>query len=229
MVNHPTSFASGRPTYGRRSAGSAPGRSQCRSFARMRIPALKWPVPDMAPQTWKGEAPMPRLYPTLYDGPDSITTAPSRATACGLLDRRSLAVRELIDIQWYPALSNKWNRIALNKGGFKRCDARRPGLVAQQSIDTFDHEALLPAPYAGLELARRRHDANSAQALIRQQNDPCMPDMLLRRTPRRDNRLKPSFVRGRDLDADTSAHRPTSHVPPSQGIPNRTLLPRSIH
>jgi hypothetical protein len=39
----------------------------------------------------------------------------------------------------------------------KRRDPRGPGLVSQQTIDIFGHEALLPAPYAGLGFARRHH------------------------------------------------------------------------
>lgn len=99
------------------------------------------------------------------------------------------------------------------------------GSCRAQTIDTLGHEALLPTSYAGLGLARRHHDGNSTQVLIPQQNDPYAPDMLMRRTLRRNNRFKPSFVRGCDLDPDTSAHLPISHVPPSQGIPKRTLCP----
>lgn len=58
--------------------------------------------------------------------------------------------------------------------------------------DELGHEAFLPAPHARLRLARRRHDRNGAYAIRRQQDDPRPPSMLLRRSARGDERLKPS-------------------------------------
>ena len=49
--------------------------------------------------------------------------------------------------------------------GRKPGDARRPGLVAQQAIDTLSHKALLPAPDAGLRLARLPHDRSRADTI----------------------------------------------------------------
>ena len=72
-------------------------------------------------------------------------------------------------------------------GLIERRDPRRPGLVSQQTIHTFGHEALLPAPYAGFGFARRHHDRLRAKALGCKQNDLRPPNMLLRRTARRNN------------------------------------------
>ena len=44
----------------------------------------------------------------------------------------------------------------------------RPGLVAQQAVDPFLGEAFLPAPDAGLRLARPAHDLDGAEAVRRQ-------------------------------------------------------------
>jgi hypothetical protein len=53
--------------------------------------------------------------------------------------------------------------------------------------------------------------------------------MVLRGTPRRDNRFKPSLVEGRDGNADACAHPQMSHAEAAEGIPNKARLSRSIH
>ena len=63
-----------------------------------------------------------------------------------------------------------------------RCarNARRPRLLPKQAIDALDHEPLLPAPDAGLGLARRRHDRRCSEAVSAEKDDPTAPHMLLR-------------------------------------------------
>src|SRR2546429_7640067 len=50
-------------------------------------------------------------------------------------------------------------------------------LVAQEPVDTFPHEALLPTPHTGLVLAGLALDAARPDAVGRQQNDPCPPNV----------------------------------------------------
>src|SRR5258706_16207373 len=57
--------------------------------------------------------------------------------------------------------------------------AGRAGLIAEQTIDALPHETLLPAPDAGLGLARRRHDGARSQPIGGQKNDSGAPDNLL--------------------------------------------------
>ena len=64
--------------------------------------------------------------------------------------------------------------------GWHRGLAGRTGLVAQETIDAFVHEAFLPAPHTGLRLAGRRHDRRSAKTVATQKDDTGTPDMLLR-------------------------------------------------
>ena len=71
----------------------------------------------------------------------------------------------------------------------ERLDARRPGFVVQQAINTFRGEALLPAPDAGLRLAGATHDRDGAQAVGRIEHDLGAPDVLLRRVAVADDRL----------------------------------------
>ena len=63
--------------------------------------------------------------------------------------------------------------------GGHRCPAGRTGLVAQQAIDAFVHEAFLPTPHAGLRLARRCHIGRSAKTIAAEQHDAGSPNMLL--------------------------------------------------
>lgn len=107
----------------------------------------------------------------------------------------------------------------VDQRGCQRRDTGRPGLVAQQAIDTLRHEPLLPAPYASLRLARGRHDRGGAQAIVSKQDNPRSPHVLLRRSTRCDDRFKPSPVRGRYDDADISAHPASSHNTATHGIP----------
>lgn len=60
-------------------------------------------------------------------------------------------------------------------------NARGARLVAQQSLEAFRGEALLPLPHAGLGLTRLPHDLDGAHAVAAQQNDLGAPNVLLRR------------------------------------------------
>ena len=100
----------------------------------------------------------------------------------------------------------------LDQRGRQRGNAGGTGLVAQQAIDAFLHEPLLPAPHAGLGFPGRSHDRLSAFAPGGQQNDPSAPHMLLGCATRRDNRFKPLTVIRRDLDLDTCSHTPIWQV-----------------
>ena len=65
----------------------------------------------------------------------------------------------------------------------ERFTARRAGLVAQQPVDAFPHEALLPAPHDGLGAPGAAHNCAGAQAVGRQQKNFRPPDVLLRAVP----------------------------------------------
>ena len=97
---------------------------------------------------------------------------------------------------------------ALRHLGAERRDARRPGLVAQQTVHPLGHEPRLPAPDARLGLARPPHDLRRPEAVRGRQNDAGPPHVLLRAVPIRDDRLQSGTVRGAYLDADTLAHPP---------------------
>ena len=74
--------------------------------------------------------------------------------------------------------------------------AGRTGFVAKQTIDPFVHEALLPAPNAGLGFTGLGHDRRGAQTIVAQQNDACPPDVLLRAPGGRCNGAQPQTVGG---------------------------------
>src|SRR5665213_352332 len=107
--------------------------------------------------------------------------------------------------------------------------ARRPGLVAQQARDAFLHVPLLPAPDAGLRLARPAHDLVGAQTLGRKQHDLGSPDMLLRRVAVLLNRLQPFAVRRLHSDGYARSHPADSHVQREPGIPNGIQMSDRIH
>ena len=86
------------------------------------------------------------------------------------------------------------------------CLAGGTGLVAQQAIDAFVHEAFLPTPHAGLRLARRRHDGRGAKTVAAEQHDTGSPNMLLRAQRRRHYAAQPFAVGSRKGKSDTIAH-----------------------
>ena len=53
----------------------------------------------------------------------------------------------------------------------------------QQALDTFLHEALLPAPHRRLGNARLAHDRVRAVPVGAEENDARPPDVLLKRVP----------------------------------------------
>ena len=71
-----------------------------------------------------------------------------------------------------------------------------PRLVAQEAVDPFFGEALLPAPDAGLRLAGPAHDLDRAEAVGREQHDLGPPDMLLRRVAVADDCLQTAAIGG---------------------------------
>ena len=107
--------------------------------------------------------------------------------------------------------------------------ARRAGLVAKQAADALVHEALLPAPHAGLGLVGLAHDRRGTQTRAAQKDNTRPPDVLLRALGVRDDRAQSLTVTGRYSEGDSAAHVPDSHATAQYGIPNRTLSIRSIH
>ena len=107
--------------------------------------------------------------------------------------------------------------------------ARRPRLVAQQAIDAFLHESLLPAPDADLGGVGLAHDLVGAYAIGGEQHDPGAPNMLLRRIAVADQSLKTAPVGGRNGDGDASTHAADSHTPIHPGIPNGIHSSDFIH
>ena len=107
--------------------------------------------------------------------------------------------------------------------------ARWTGLVPQQAIDPFSHEALLPSPDAGFGLAGRRHDRVGADAIAAQQYNPGAPDMFLSRIAIADNHVQTISITGGNCEFNTFAHPRDSHAQARKGIPIRTLTSRLIH
>ena len=83
---------------------------------------------------------------------------------------------------------------ALGDSGIEFRDARGPCLVTQQPFKALRREAFLPAPDAGLGLARLLHDRVRAEPFSAQQNDPRSPSMLLGRVTIADQRAEPIKV-----------------------------------
>ena len=118
---------------------------------------------------------------------------------------------------------------ALGDVRLQRWNARRPGLVAQQALDTFFGESLLPAPDAGLRLARPAHDLDRADAGGAEQHDLGSPDMLLRRVAVAHQRFEATMIRWGNLDGDAGAHPIALARPAGTGNPKRTQPSGSIH
>ncbi len=118
---------------------------------------------------------------------------------------------------------------ALGNRRRERRNPRRARLVAQQPLDTFVHEPLLPAPQTGLALAGAPQDLVGAEAVGGQQHDPRSPHMLLRAVPGRHDPLKPGTIGGIHIDDDSCTHPTNSHVREPTGIPRRTLPSDLVH
>lgn len=108
-------------------------------------------------------------------------------------------------------------------------DARRTGLIAQQTINALGHETLLPAPHACLGLARLPHDRSRAEAAGAEQHDLGSPDVLLGGVAIPHHSLKAEAVRWRNFKCDPGAHPAESHGRSLMGIPNRTQMSGGNH
>jgi hypothetical protein len=95
----------------------------------------------------------------------------------------------------------------------ERRDARRPRLVAHETVDAIGHEPLLPAPDTGLGFADLAHDRIGSETGGGKKHDPRTPDMLLRAVPIPDDRIQSLTVRIGQHDRDSRAHAPDSHTP----------------
>ena len=91
------------------------------------------------------------------------------------------------------------------------------------------HEALLPAPDAGLGRASGTPDLVRANAVRRQQDNLHAPDVLLWAVAIRRDLNETGAVRWTEPDGDTSEHPADSHATSSKGIPNGTLPSGSVH
>ena len=118
---------------------------------------------------------------------------------------------------------------ALGDSGVEFRDARGPRLVTQQPFKALRREAFLPAPDAGLGLARLSHDSIRAEPFSAQQNDPRSPSMLLERVTIADQGTEPIKVGRRDGKGDAGSHRPDSHPANRAGIPKGIQLSELIH
>ena len=114
----------------------------------------------------------------------------------------------------------------LGDRGIELRDARRPRFVAQKSVHAFGGETLLPAPDAGLGLARLAHDRVRPGAPGAQQYDLRPPDMLLRRVAVFDQSEEPIKVGGRDGYGNARAHAANSHAATQSGIPSDSNVRR---
>ena len=97
----------------------------------------------------------------------------------------------------------------LDQIGRQPGDARGPGLVAQQPVDTGLQVARLPAPHAGLGLARPAHDRDRADAVGREQHDLRPPDVFLRAVPVGHDRRQARTIGGRKPKAAGFSHART--------------------
>ena len=107
---------------------------------------------------------------------------------------------------------------ALGDRGIELRNARGPRFVAQEPIDAFDRETLLPAPNAGLRLAGFAHDRVRADALGAEQHDLRPPNVLLRRIAILYQAAKPIQVGGGDGKGDAASHAQDSHAASPPGI-----------
>ena len=103
--------------------------------------------------------------------------------------------------------------------------ARLARSVTQQPVDAGLHEALLPAPDAGLRHPGPAHDLGRAATVDRSQDDLSPPHMLLCTVAVRHHCRQPLSVRGAYLTADPLAHLRNVALEQQKG----NLLFRSDH
>jgi len=111
----------------------------------------------------------------------------------------------------------------------ERLDPRGPGLVAQEAVDAFLGEALLPPPNAGLRLLRPAHDLDSAVPVSGQKHDLSPPGVFLRGIAVAADRLQAVAISGSQRERNPWAHAPDSHAPKSIGIPLGIQMSGAIH
>jgi hypothetical protein len=117
----------------------------------------------------------------------------------------------------------------VDDGLAERRHPRGARLVAQQALDTFSGEALLPAPHTGLRGARPAHDLDRADTFGGQEDDFGPPDMLLRGVAVGHDRLQSAAIGGIERDGDPRAHASESHATDPAGIPPRIHPSDLIH
>ena len=86
-------------------------------------------------------------------------------------------------------------------------DARGARRVAQQPVDAFLDEAILPAPDRDLAEPGPPHDLGRPQPISGQQHHLCPPDMLLRAVTGCDDRCQSRTIRRGDEKAEVPSHR----------------------
>ena len=98
-------------------------------------------------------------------------------------------------------------------------DARWPRLFTQETVITFLHEALLPAPNIGLRLAGPLHDLIGANTVRAEQDDLSSPDMLVRGVAVPRKSLRMAAIRRLESDGNSGSH--ASACIESAGNPHR--------
>src|SRR5450432_2494431 len=154
--------------------------------------------------------------------PDSLHRADADADSLG--HRRRGPVRRLAG---WIALGERDD--ALDQRGRQRRFTGRARLIAQEPVDAFEHEALLPAPHTGFVLACLALDPARPDTGAGQQDDPGPPNMLLRTIAVSHNRLETSTIGGINGESDSCAHPADSHTQRAAGIPSRSLSLDLIH
>ena len=111
----------------------------------------------------------------------------------------------------------------------ERGDAWRARLIAHQTVDAVGHVPFLPSPNTGLGLAGLAHDRMGSETGGGQKHNPRTPDVLFGAVPIEDDPVQSLTVRIGQLDRDTRAHAPDSHIWGRAGIPCRTQTSDSNH
>ena len=85
------------------------------------------------------------------------------------------------------------------------------------------------APHIALYEAGLPFDLIRADGSRCQKDDPCPPNVLLRAVPVRGDRFQTSTIRGTDINGDSSAHSPDSHIGQISGIHRGRHMSDFIH
>jgi hypothetical protein len=101
---------------------------------------------------------------------------------------------------------------------------RGPRLIPQEAVGTFFHEALLPAPDAGLGGAGPAHDLVGADVVGAQEHDGRSPSVLLRGVAVLGDRLQPTAIWSCELDRNPGAHARGLHARKPKEIPIGTIM-----